>query len=104
VRERKETMDADVLKSSAQDHMDVMTMMMQMEKFPEFFDLFHNTPAYQSLIYMIVEDNVSILQVGHLLCFSSHKQSITEYIYGQCRNGHFLPVDCEMEFHFFFAG
>ena len=33
-----------------------------------------------------VEDNVSILSilpVGHLLCFSSHKQSITEYIYGQ---------------------
>jgi hypothetical protein len=23
-----------------------------------------------------VEDNVSILPVGHLLCFSSHKQSI----------------------------
>ncbi|KAE7999620.1 hypothetical protein FH972_004028 [Carpinus fangiana] len=43
-------MDADMLKSSAQDHMDVMTMMMQMEKFPEFFDPFHNTPAYQSLI------------------------------------------------------
>ncbi|XP_059458863.1 LOW QUALITY PROTEIN: transcription factor HEC2 [Corylus avellana] len=43
-------MDADMLKSSAQDHMDVMTMMMQMEKFPEFCDPFHNIPAYQSLI------------------------------------------------------
>ncbi|XP_050240828.1 transcription factor HEC2-like [Quercus robur] len=38
-------MDGDMLKSlTDQDHMDVMTMMMQMEKLPEFCDPFHNTP------------------------------------------------------------
>lgn len=45
-------MDVDMLKSSPLDHMDVMTMMMQMEKLPEFCDPFHNTPTptYPALI------------------------------------------------------
>ena len=40
-------MDVDMLKLSAEDHMDMMTMMMQMEKLPDqYCDLFsHNTPT-----------------------------------------------------------
>jgi hypothetical protein len=45
-------MDVDMLKSSSpMDHMDMMAMMMQMEKLPEFCDPFHNmTPTYPALI------------------------------------------------------
>ncbi|KAK7386440.1 hypothetical protein VNO78_26665 [Psophocarpus tetragonolobus] len=41
-------MDVDIVKSSACDtsNMDVMAMMMQMEKFPDFYDPFY-TPSYQ---------------------------------------------------------
>ncbi|KAF5463787.1 hypothetical protein F2P56_013920 [Juglans regia] len=43
-------MDVDMLRSSAGDHMDMMTMMMQMEKLPEFCDAFHDTPTYPAEI------------------------------------------------------
>ncbi|KAG2724429.1 hypothetical protein I3760_01G015900 [Carya illinoinensis] len=43
-------MDVDMLRSSAGDHMDMMTMMMQMEKLPEFCDPFHDTPTYPAEI------------------------------------------------------
>ncbi|XP_022774131.1 transcription factor HEC2-like [Durio zibethinus] len=36
-------MDVDMMKSSTEDHMDMMTMMMQMEKLPEFCELFQST-------------------------------------------------------------
>jgi hypothetical protein len=38
-------------------------------------------PFFLLLMNSNVEGNVSILPVGHLLGFSSHKQSTTEYIY-----------------------
>ncbi|KAF5451321.1 hypothetical protein F2P56_026437 [Juglans regia] len=42
-------MDVDMLKSSTGDHMEVMTMMMQMEeRLPEFCDSFYNASTYPS--------------------------------------------------------
>ncbi|GLT38994.1 hypothetical protein SLA2020_132040 [Shorea laevis] len=38
-------MDVDMMKSS-EDHMDVMTMMMQMEKLPDFGEPFHNSSIF----------------------------------------------------------
>ncbi|XWS29837.1 hypothetical protein CRYUN_Cryun24cG0064200 [Craigia yunnanensis] len=54
-------MDVDMIQSSTEGHMDMMTMMMQMEKFPEFCERFQNSSTLPEINFSSGTSSSSIL-------------------------------------------
>ncbi|KAL5752972.1 hypothetical protein ACOSQ2_023479 [Xanthoceras sorbifolium] len=58
-------MDVDMIKTSQEDHMDMMSIIMQMEKLPEFCDPFNSTQTLPEIQFSTSSTNVQTPTIYH---------------------------------------